>query len=42
MEEEPLNWKIEHILGELLPLVGGKVIFNRIKIEEFSDSDEDY
>ena len=42
MEELELNEKIEHLLDEILPLVGAKRVQQKIVIEEFSDSDDDY
>ena len=44
MEEESLQWKLEHILVELFSSMKGnhKIIKNQIIIEDFSDSDDDY
>ena len=43
MEEEPLKWKLEHVLQELMDnIMHQKITRNRIIIEEFSDSDDDY
>ena len=40
--EIPLEEKLEYILTDLLPLVGHEYKTNRIVIQEFSDSDDDY
>lgn len=43
MEEEPLKWKLEHVLQELFgSVLNTQFTRNRIVIEEFSDSDDDY
>ena len=42
MESEDLKLKLEHLLNELFKTINKKVKFNRIIIEEFSDSDDDY
>ena len=42
MHEESLQWKLEYILQQILAILQMKVHFNKIIIEEFSDSDEDY
>ena len=42
MEGLELHEKIEHILDEILPLVGAKRVKQKIVIEEFSESDDDY
>ena len=42
MEEIELNEKIEHILDELLDIVGKKRKKQRVYIDEFSESDDDY
>ena len=42
MEDEPLKYKLEHLLAELLRLVHKKIQYNKVIIEEFSDSDDDY
>lgn len=43
LNEETLEWKVEYILEQLLqPILQKKLVKNRIVIEEFSDSDDDY
>ena len=43
MEDEKLSWKLEHVLDVLFgTLLNKKVTRNRIIVEEFSDSDDDY
>ena len=42
LEELPLDEKLEYILEDLLPMVGQEFRPNRQKVEEFSDSDDDY
>lgn len=42
MEDEPLKYKLEHLLSDLLRLVNKKIKYNKLIIEEFSDSDDDY
>ena len=43
MEDEKLSWKLEHVLDILFgTLLHKKVTRNRIIVEEFSDSDDDY
>ena len=42
MEELPLSEKVEHVLDEILPVIGAKRTKQQITIEEFSDSDDDY
>jgi len=41
-EELMLSEKVEYILDDLLPLVTAKRTKQRIVIEEFSDSDDEY
>ena len=42
MEELELYEKIEHVLDDLLPLIGGQRVKQEITVEEFSESDDDY
>ena len=42
LEELPLEEKLEYILEVILPLAGHTFKPNKIIIEEFSESDEDY
>ena len=42
MEELDLYEKIEHILDDLLPLIGGFRVKQEVTVEEFSESDDDY
>lgn len=42
MEELKLFEKVEYILDELLPLVGAKRVKQKVTVEEFSESDDDY
>ena len=42
MDDLELHEKIEHILDEILPIVEAKRVKQKIIIEEFSESDEDY
>ena len=43
MEVESLSWKLEHVLDVLFgSLMHQNVTRNKIIVEEFSDSDDDY
>ena len=42
MEDIQLYQKIEYILDDILPLVDAKRVVQKITVEEFSDSDDDY
>ena len=42
LADMPLAEKLEHILKDLLALVKYEIKYNRVVIEEFSDSDDDY
>ena len=42
MDELSLAEKVEYVLDELLPLVESKRVKQKVVIEEFSDSDDDY
>ena len=42
MEDLQLYEKIEHVLDEVLPLVGVTRVRQRVTVEEFSESDDDY
>ena len=42
LDEAPLDEKLDYILEDLLPLAGHSFEPNKIVIEEFSDSDDDY
>ena len=43
MEVESLSWKLEHVLDVLFSsLMHQHVTRNKIIVEEFSDSDDDY
>ena len=42
LEGKSLQWKLEHILQEIFRKLHLEVLRNRIIIEEFSDSDDDY
>ena len=42
MEDLQLYEKIEHVLDEVFPLVGATRVRQRVTVEEFSESDDDY
>ena len=42
MEDLELCNKIEYLLDEIMPLVGGRRIKQEKIVEEFSDSDDNY
>mmetsp|Transcript_22532 Transcript_22532/g.30159 ORF Transcript_22532/g.30159 Transcript_22532/m.30159 type:complete len:171 (+) Transcript_22532:1298-1810(+) len=42
MEDLQLYEKIEHILDEVLPMVGSKRVKQQVTVDEFSESDDDY
>ena len=42
MEELPLYEKVEHVLDDILPIIGAKRVKQEVTVEEFSDSDDDY
>ena len=42
MEDLLLSEKVEYVLDDLLPIVGGSRTKQKMVIEEFSDSDDDY
>ena len=42
LEGKSLQWKLEHVLQELFQKMHLEMLRNRIIIEEFSDSDDDY
>jgi len=42
MEDISLSKKIEHVLDDILPLVGEKRKEAKITIVDFSDSEDDY
>ena len=42
LEDLPLFQKVEHILDDILPVIGAERVKQTITVEEFSDSDDDY
>ena len=42
MEEVPLYEKVEHVLDDILPIIGAERVKQVVSVEEFSESDDEY